>query len=513
MSHIPGSLEAEVEHLENKVGDFLADGNIAVLTLEQDTNRTVDLVRLSNEIDDVRSSVQIDGLSYLWDHEEDVVSVKMNTANRYDLETVKEIRSRVLAREDARMGVSGWEMAEAGGKMFFIRHFDYPRFSFGLLLDAQAMLDTLAGSSTEIMEEIAFVDAQGQVLASEQNRDSGTDSGDTVLLRRQIDRLDCAIERRILRSDMLSQLPFYTTIVRVLAVLSFLALPALWMALRRLIANPLIELCTGMYEVKDGNLDYRLKGNPGSVQMQFIYDTFHSMTGEIRHLTIESYEKELEKLRTESLNVLLEVNPHMLLNFLNTIYSLASASRIEEVKSFTLLLVSHFRYILRRENAFVTVKDEVNFVTNYKEIQKMRFPDSFTGAYDVDEEAEKAQIPYLLIENFVENSVKYAMIPGKVTEILINIRRQEEWLFISVTDTGRGIEEKAMSAIRRKKNYVDEMGNEHIGIQNCRKWVEYYYRGKGNIRITSSPGAGTQVWIEVPYQEKEPDAVKREENR
>lgn len=55
---------------------------------------------------------------------------------------------------------------------------------------------------------------------------------------------------------------------------------------------------------------------------------------------------------------------------------------------------------------------------------------------------------------------------------------------------------------------MDAMGREHIGIANCRKWIEYYYEGKGNIRITSKPGAGTQVWIEVPFftEERREDA-------
>ena len=128
----------------------------------------------------------------------------------------------------------------------------------------------------------------------------------------------------------------------------------------------------------------------------------------------------------------------------------------------------------------------------------------------MDPEAEYGLIPPLLIENFVENAVKYALIPGESNRDSrsISADRENSGPYISVTDTGRGIDPAVMKCILSGQNYVDAMGNEHIGIQNCRKWIDYRYRGKGNIRITSSPGAAViPIWIEVPYIEKEEEQV------
>ena len=491
------ALESELSHLENKVGEFLSGENMAVLTIKQENDSTVDLIRLSDEIDEIRSSVQIDGMSYLWNHEDDNVSVRMNAANQYGIADVEAVRSLILERENVSMGVSAWKMAEAGGKKFFIRDFDYPCFSFGLLLDAEKMLEDLAESSSEITETILFVDAEGRsMLSAGQERISASDR-DMIVIDREVESLGCSLVREIERSDMLAQLPLFVTVIRGLAGLSFLALPFLWFVIRRQVVNPLTQLWKGMYAVKNGDLEYRLEGTPGTNQMNYIYRTFNSMTAEIKNLTIESYEKELEKLQTESLNILLEVNPHMLLNFLNTIYSLASASRLEEVKSFTLLLVSHFRYILRREKAFVTVKEEMDFVTNFMEIQKMRFPESFIGVYDVDEEAHNVEIPYLLIENFVENSIKYGLVLGKTIEILINIHVRDGRLNISICDTGNGMDEEKAAALQRGETVTDERGK-HIGIWNCLHRLRLYYGENAEFRITSRKGEGTQVWISLP---------------
>ncbi len=56
---------------------------------------------------------------------------------------------------------------------------------------------------------------------------------------------------------------------------------------------------------------------------------------------------------------------------------------------------------------------------NYVEIQKIRFPHTFSFVYKMDEDVMTAYVPPLLIQNFVENSMKYGLIPGKNIEILI----------------------------------------------------------------------------------------------
>ena len=139
----------------------------------------------------------------------------------------------------------------------------------------------------------------------------------------------------------------------------------------------------------------------------------------------------------------------------------------------------------------------MNFVTNFMEIQKMRFPDSFTSVYDVDEEAQNVEIPCLLIENFVENSIKYGLVLGKTIEILINIHVRGEHLDISICDTGNGMDEEKAAALQRGEAVTDERGK-HIGIWNCLHRLRLYYGDDAEFRITSRTGEGTQVWISLP---------------
>ena len=115
----------------------------------------------------------------------------------------------------------------------------------------------------------------------------------------------------------------------------------------------------------------------------------------------------------------------------------------------------------------------------------------------------RSLVPPLLIENFVENTMKYALVSGQNIEVLINIRQEEGRLLISVCDTGRGIKPEILACLQQGEVYKDKRGKSHIGVWTCRRRREVFYGGKASMHITSTPGQGTQVWLEVPFMTEE----------
>lgn len=194
----------------------------------------------------------------------------------------------------------------------------------------------------------------------------------------------------------------------------------------------------------------------------------------------------------------------MLLNFLNTIYSLLQAGKTAEVSEFTLLLVKYFRYVLRQDEALVTVKEELDFVLEYLKLQKIRFPESYVSVYSVDNQAYAVKIPQLLIQNFVENSIKYGLVMGSVDEILINIHIENEHLMLSICDTGNGMSKDLVESINIGEIITNRTGH-HVGIWNCLRRLKLYYGEDFKFRVTSRIGEGTQVWMELPLKPVDPD--------
>ncbi len=274
---------------------------------------------------------------------------------------------------------------------------------------------------------------------------------------------------------------------------SALCLPRL---IRLEVLDPADKLRRAMEEIQAEHLDFRLEDTcyRNSDDIQYLFDTFDEMADKIQ----ASQEKDKKMYQAEMDNLRLQVNPHMLLNSLNTIYSLAQMQKYEAIQEYALHLVDYFRYALRRNDNLVTVEQELEFIKTYMEIQKIRYPGLLSFVYAIGAGCEEARVPPLLIQNFVENSVKYAVKPGKVTEILLNINRREDRLEISVADTGSGIKPEVLDCLRRGEPFVDAMGQKHIGVWNCRRRIEVFYNEQPHIGITSGEG-GTQIFLDVPY--------------
>ena len=298
-------------------------------------------------------------------------------------------------------------------------------------------------------------------------------------------------------------LPYGNWILLGVSLLCLLLIPFLWRILKIEIIRPLGQLVYGMEELGKNDLAYRIDDHTirNSEEIQFLFDSFDKMAAEIQL----SKDKDMKMLRAELDNLRLQVNPHMILNSLNMIYSLAQTKNYTCIQDYTLYLVDYFRYVLRKNDDFVPVKQELEFIQSYIEIQKIRFPNAFSWVYSIDEECLNALIPPLLIENFIENSMKYALIPGQSIEILLNVRLDKEsnTLIISVCDTGRGIREDILERLREGKIYVDKNGNKHIGIWNCMRRIEVFYGAKSDLSIVSTRDEGTQIFLKIPYLEVE----------
>lgn len=143
--------------------------------------------------------------------------------------------------------------------------------------------------------------------------------------------------------------------------------------------------------------------------------------------------------------------------------------------------------------------DEMKGVEDYLEIQKIRYPNAFTYLNYIFEEAENARIPSLLIINFVENVVKHALTLEEEVEIIVVACVVEERLRITVCDTGNGMEPELLEQLQKGEIVENETGK-HIGLWNCRRRLDLMYGEDCTFHITSQPGEGTQIFIEIPME-------------
>lgn len=302
----------------------------------------------------------------------------------------------------------------------------------------------------------------------------------------------CIVEEQ----SIVERVPVGTWVLLILFLISIINAGRIWRIIRLEVLVPARKLSDAMHQVQSGNLQYRLEDTNyrNSDDMQYLFDSFDEMADEIE----VSQEKDKKMYQAEMDNLRLQVNPHMLLNSLNTIYSLAQMKKFEDIQEYSLHLVDYFRYALRRNDNLVSLKQELEVVRTYIDIQKIRYPGAISFVYTISEDCAEAQVPPLLIQNFIENCVKYAVKPGKITEILLDIRHVGDRMEIAVTDTGAGMKPEILEQLRTGAPYVDALGHKHIGIWNCRRRIEVFYNEEPRIEIVSG-SKGTQISLDIPF--------------
>ena len=188
----------------------------------------------------------------------------------------------------------------------------------------------------------------------------------------------------------------------------------------------------------------------------------------------EQRAKEIEnaQLRTELSFLHAQINPHFLFNSLNTIYSLALKK--SDLAPTAVLKLSHLlRYVIDDANRdHVPLEQEVNYLNNYIELQKLRSTSSLAVDFKVVGDISSTQIAPLLLLPFVENAFKYGISNHEPSPIDILLERTPKALtFI----------------INNRKFEQGENDSTGIGINNVKRRLELLYPGKHDLQMLDKP--------------------------
>lgn len=378
------------------------------------------------------------------------------------------------------MPIQKWTLAEIEGNFYLCEKYESSVMEIGVLVNIDDVAEVWNETSTLQM-----------TLGTEE---SNSNSNMSFYLRNGNVPFSVQIPQEYIQSIMPASLfVLFLTILYWILIMIFLLY---WM--RRKIAKPLKSMVETIDKIKNGEKDLRIEEEENVLETVILRDSINEFVDQIYNLEIQQYKNEIETQKTQLMNFQLQINPHMLLNALNTIYGLAEIEEYKNIQCFTLNLVKYLRYSFKNIDTMVTIAQELEFIKSYTEIQKIRYPDSFYILYNVEDELLNAYIPPFIIQNFVENSIKYAQ-GKKSVEILVIIKKAEDKLRISVCDDGIGIDKEILKELNKEK-YYEKNGETHIGIYNCIRRLRLSYGKAMQFSITSEPNEGTQIWMEFPYR-------------
>ncbi len=206
---------------------------------------------------------------------------------------------------------------------------------------------------------------------------------------------------------------------------------------------------------------------------------------EVRAARLESKltEAELSALKQQ-------LNPHFLFNTMNTISVLVREKRNEDAVTLLARLSQLLRISIDRARVHeVTLKQELEFLEGYLEIQKVRFSDRLQLKMEVNPDVLAAKIPNLLLQPIVENAIIHG-IAGKNEPgtLWIKAERRGPMLELTVKDDGVGIRQ------RTKRG-----GRVGVGLTNTRERLARQYGEHGVMAVESESSVGTTVKLSFPF--------------
>ncbi|MBB6637154.1 sensor histidine kinase [Cohnella thailandensis] len=306
-------------------------------------------------------------------------------------------------------------------------------------------------------------------------------------------RLVAAIEDH----HILDRLPYLQGLIWFITAGCVLFIPVGLYYMRQAILAPLYRVLVSMKKVRSGDWSIRVNMRKGaSDEFRILGDSFNSMMTEIETLRVNVYEEQINKQREELQRLQLQVNPHFFLNSLNIVYNLAKVKNFDLTMELTRSLIHYFRYMFRSNTAFVRMKDELEHTRNYLRIQTLRFPGKLTWSLEVPDYLESMPIPPLVIQSFVENSIKHAVTMDKPVHLSVGMDFLDEnsgsRVKIAIQDTGVGFDEIILRELQAGRSVENDKG-EHIGIWNVQRRLKLLYGEEMSIEFDNDPSTGGAV--------------------
>jgi two-component system, LytTR family, sensor kinase len=184
-----------------------------------------------------------------------------------------------------------------------------------------------------------------------------------------------------------------------------------------------------------------------------------------------------------------QINPHFLFNTLASISSLIR-TQPETARTLITKLSGLLRRLMRSTDHFVTLREELESIDEYLDIEVIRFGPQLTVEKQITPDALDIVVPSMILQPLVENSIKHGLARkvggGRIT---IKAMVRERHTVIEVHDDGLGMTEERLE---------HALGGSGIGLSNVDERLRTIYGASYHLKLTSVPGEGTCARLEIP---------------
>ncbi len=282
------------------------------------------------------------------------------------------------------------------------------------------------------------------------------------------------------------------------------------------ITQPLIRLASTANKVSKGDFEVDLLPEKSEDEIGVVTRAFNKMVvsiGEYINKLTESMEverrlKENELIMENHIKdaelkyLQSQINPHFLFNTLNAGAQLAMMEGAEKSSNYMQRVADFFRYNLKKNKDVVTLREEIELVDIYIYIINVRFAGEILFTKEIDERFLDVQIPSMILQPIVENSINYGVRNIDWTKkIKLSVYSLEDYVCVSIKDNGIGMDQKTITKILEGsfEGNPQRSDSNGVGLDNCIDRLSIFYERDDVLDIISEgENKGTETILYLP---------------
>lgn len=291
----------------------------------------------------------------------------------------------------------------------------------------------------------------------------------------------------------LSAVPIIITILSIIIILY----------IRQWMIKPITRLTERLSQLGDSIPPSEFFISEGILEIDKANDKLNKVIFDMQELKIREYHSQLELKKIELNYLKNQIRPHFYLNMLSMIHSMLQTKNYKEIEELTILTSNYLRHLFMANQDFSELKDEVQHIKDYLEIQRIRYGNSINFSLDYNSNLQNTLVPSLLLQTFIENTIKHGFSFQDLFIILLSIKKvkteNSDYIQICIEDNGPGFSEEILSKLNQKQSLITEDGH-HIGITNTIERLNLLYPNDYTIIFENNEEGGAKILLLIPYK-------------
>ena len=193
-----------------------------------------------------------------------------------------------------------------------------------------------------------------------------------------------------------------------------------------------------------------------------------------------------------------QINPHFIVNTLNSIRFMAEVAKFDGIRRMAESLVSIVSCSFRSNAGFYIVRDELEMLKTYVYIMRIRYSNGFDVEYDIAEDCLDYRIPRLTLQPVVENSITHGFdeFSEDLGQVKVSAYTKGDFLYFEVWDNGRGMSGEQIKSLL--DGSLKKSDNSGIGVENVIERLKLHFGEASQIFIESELGKFTRTVLRIP---------------